>query len=217
MLKGILWDNDGVLVNTETEYFEANREVLGQHGVELTHRHFMDWFLTDNCGAWHLLHEKGYDGERVAALRGQRNALYGQRLASGRPLAIPGMLDVVQSLAPRVPMGIVTSSRRDHFETIHRGLDYLPHFRFVVTEDMVRQTKPAPEPYLLGLEKLGIAARECVAVEDSPRGLQAARAAGLRCLVLRHPLFGGVGFEGAHLVLDTPAQLLHVLEQLLAE
>jgi HAD superfamily hydrolase (TIGR01509 family) len=214
-IKGILWDNDGVLVNTEHLFYEANREIFAEHGIDLTAQQFFDWFLTDNFGAWHLLHEKGYTREQTDALRETRNVRYGERLAREEQLGNAGIDRVLERLSTRLAMGIVTSSRLHHFQLIHDRLPLRRYFDFVVTEEDTAESKPSPEPYLLGLKKLGIAAEECLVIEDSPRGLQAARAAGICCIVLRHALMQGFPFEGAYRVVDTPAQLLETIEAML--
>lgn len=214
-LKGILWDNDGVLVNTEHLFYESNREIFAEHGIDLTAKHFFDWFLTENFGAWHLLHDKGYAKAQTDALRDLRNQRYGARLHAEGQLQIPGIEKVLARLWQRVAMGVVTSAKLEHFQLIHGKLDLRPYFDFIVTEEDTQETKPSPQPYLLGLQKLGIGVEDCIAIEDSPRGLQAACSAGLRCIVLRHPLMQDFGFEGAYRVVDTPDQLLQEIEALL--
>ena len=67
MLSAILWDNDGVLVDTERLYFEANRDYLSGLGVELTAADFAQWFLRESRGAWHLLPDASE--EQIARLR----------------------------------------------------------------------------------------------------------------------------------------------------
>ncbi len=215
MLRAILWDNDGVLVDTERLFYEANRELFRPLGLELSEQHFFDWYLADNCGAWHLL-EPPLSVAEIGAWRDERNRQYAATLASEAIPAIDGVGEVLASLSPRLRMGVVTSSNRDHFEIIHERLDLLPHFEFVLTFDTYARSKPAPDPYLLGLERLGVRADECLVVEDSPRGLQAATAAGIRCIVLRNELTRGHDFPGAWRVVDTMPQLLAEIEQLIA-
>lgn len=215
MLRAILWDNDGVLVDTERLFYEANRDLFRPLGLELSERHFFDWYLADNCGAWHLL-EPQLGVAEIDAWRDERNRQYAATLASTTIPAIDGVGEVLASLSPRLRMGVVTSSNRDHFEIIHDRLDLLPHFEFVLTFETYTRSKPAPDPYLLGLERLGVRADECLVVEDSPRGLQAAMAAGIRCIVLRNELTRGHAFPGAWRVVDTMPQLLAEIEQLIA-
>lgn len=215
MLKGILWDNDGVLVNTEGLFYEANRALFQEHEIELTPQHFFDWFLQENCGAWHLLHARGYTQQDTDALRLLRNERYSRLLAQAQDLAITGVQEMVAALAQRLPMGIVTSANAGHFQLIHARLDFLPHFRFVLTEESYSDSKPSPESYLLGLEKLGIAASDCLVIEDSPRGVQAAKAAGIQCMVLRNPMMMDFPFDDAYRVMDTVEQLRSEIEALL--
>jgi HAD superfamily hydrolase (TIGR01509 family) len=214
-IKGILWDNDGVLVNTEHLFYESNRELFAEHGIDLTPQQFFDWFLIENCGAWHLLHDKGYSKTDTDALRASRNARYSRLLASADRLAVDGIEHTLHRLWKRIPMGVVTSAKAEHFDLIHQKLQLRRFFDFVVTEEDASDSKPSPEPYLLGLKRLGIAASECLAVEDSPRGLQAARAAGIACIVLKHPLTHGFLFDGAYRVVNDAAQLSDTIEMML--
>lgn len=215
MLQAILWDNDGVLVDTERLFYEANRDMFRAHRLELSPRHFFDWYLADNCGAWHLL-DPLPDATQIARMRAERNRLHAARLAAEQIPAIAGMAALLERLAPRVRMGVVTSSDADHFYIIHDRLDLLRHVEFVLTGESYGESKPSPEPYLLGLQRLGLDAADCVVVEDTPRGLQAAVAAGIRCIVMRHALTRHHPFTGAYRVVDTVAELAAELEALLA-
>lgn len=209
MVEAILWDNDGVLVDSERLFFEANRELLASLGAELTPEGFFAWYLQDNCGGWHLLGEPSE--AQIELWRAERNRIYSRKLAEAGNLAMPGISDVLDALAPHYRMGIVTSSYREHFELIHQDLSLSHHFEFVVAAEDYVQSKPDPEPYQLGLQTLGLTADRCVVIEDSPRGLAAAQAAGIRCIVLRHPLTRGHDFSGAWRVVDSLAELSALL------
>ena len=206
-IRGVLWDNDGVLVDTERLFYQANRELFQQHGVDLSERDFFNWYLADNCGAWHLLAQRGMDTGLFAAMREERNRRYSELLLDAAVAPIAGVTALLSALAPRLRMGVVTSSTGHHFGLIHERLDLLRHFRFVLTAECYVNSKPSPEPYLLGLERLGLRPEECVVVEDSPRGLQAASAAGMRCIVLRNALTRHYDFPGAWRIVDNMAAL----------
>lgn len=213
MAKGILWDNDGVLVESENLFYQANRDFLAGFDIELSTQDFFDWFLLTDRGAWHQLGD--LDAAQIRALRTARDQLYLAYLRDNTELATEGIRPLLAELAERVPMGVVTSSRAVHFGQIHSRLDLMQHFEFVVHGDMVERGKPAPDLYLKGLERIGLAARDCLAIEDSPRGLAAARAAGIPCIVLRNALVGDFGFDGAYRVVDSVAQLGHVIHELI--
>jgi HAD superfamily hydrolase (TIGR01509 family) len=99
-------------------------------------------------------------------------------------------------------MGVVTSSRREHFEIIHAATGLLPYFDFVMTRENYIKTKPDPEPYLTAVKRCGLSPEDCVIVEDSERGLESAKAAGIKCIVVPHVLTKNSDFSGAWRVLD---------------
>src|SRR5689334_4003623 len=135
MKRAILWDNDGVLVDTERLFFQVNRQLFADHGLELTERAFFDWFLLDNCGGWHLFRERGHSDASIHEIRQERNRRFGALLAAQDVLAREGMEDVVRTLAAAAPMAVVTSSSRAHFALAHRRTTFCPHFAFIVTEE----------------------------------------------------------------------------------
>ena len=210
-IQGVLWDNDGVLVNTEQLFYESNRDLLLPYGIDLTPKQFFDWFLDNNYGAWHVLLGQGHAIELVDRLRAERTALFAQRLRQARQLAMPGIDHVLTALRPHVAMGVVTSAYEPHFRISQASTGLLPHFDFVLTREMYGESKPAPDGYQLGLQRLGLAAAHCVAVEDSPRGLRAANAAGLECIIVRNQMNRHHAFDGAFCVVDSSAELGEVL------
>ena len=210
MIKAIFWDNDGVLVDTEHLYFQATQQVLASIGIELTEAGYIDLFLVQGRGAWHLAEQRGLAPDEIERLRDLRNRLYGERLAEG-PRIVSGITRVLDALYGKYVMGVVTSSRRDHFDTIHERTGLLKYFDFVLTSSDYTRSKPDPEPYRLAVEKSACAACDCVAIEDSERGLESARAAGIGCFVIPRGLTRARTFEGALAVLervdDIPAAL----------
>ncbi len=219
-IRGILWDNDGVLVDTESLFYQANQRLFAEHDVELTHQHFFDWFLLENLGAWHILQARGYNEHTISSLRDQRNDYYAELLRSSTELLISAVKPAIERVSENLRMGIVTSSRRDHFDQIHerlraQGHDLLRHFDFVVTESDYKESKPAPDPYLLGLQRINLDPADCIVIEDSPRGLRAALAAGLRCIVIRNAFCAGYDFPGAYKVLQNHTELESYLRSLL--
>ena len=209
-IKAIFWDNDGVLVNTEHIYFEATQRILATIGIPLTPDQYLELFLVQGKGAWHLAEEKGFTAREIEALRSQRNTLYGQLLAEA-PLVIDGVDRVLGSLHGRYVMGVVTSCRKDHFDVIHRNTGLLKYFDFVLTGEDYKHVKPDPEPYLKAVEKSGCEPEVCLAVEDSLRGLTAAKAAGIKCVVVPTPLTRASNFDAADRVLENLHEILRFL------
>ena len=210
MTRAIFWDNDGVLVDTEHLYFEATQQVLAQAGIRLTEDTYLELFLRQGRGAWHLAEERGVPPADIDRLRDERNALYAHLLDQA-PRLIEGVLDVLEALHGKYVMGVVTSSRKDHFDVIHRSTGVLKYFDFVLAAGDYSRGKPAPDPYLLAVERSGATPDECIAVEDSERGLEAAVLAGLKCLIVPSRLTRSCTFPGAYRILrsvrDVPLAL----------
>jgi HAD superfamily hydrolase (TIGR01509 family) len=206
----LLWDNDGVLVDTEGLYFRATREVLATVGVELDEALYLQLFLREGRGAFHLARERGLDEEQIDGLRTARDVRYTQLLEAG-PLMFSGVQQAVSALARQYRMAIVTSSLREHFELIHRSTRLLHHFELVLTHGDYVRAKPAPDPYLTALARLGLPAELCLVIEDSERGLRAAHAAGLRCWVVPSPLTRDAAFAEAERVFANLGDLARAL------
>ena len=105
-------------------------------------------------------------------------------------------------------MGIVTSSRKDHFDMIHRNSNILQYFDFIITSDDFTCSKPHPEPYLLGIRHSGYNANQCIAIEDSERGVIAAKNANLFCLAIPNELTCKSDFSRADRILKNINEIL---------
>lgn len=213
MRTAILWDNDGVLVDSEVVFYEANRRYFLRYGIDLSPDLFFEWFMCSGTGAWHLLRAKGWSEKQISIGRQDRNDVYKSLLEYAFDLTQPGIGEILQQFAPRCRMAVVTSSDRRHFVQIHQKTDLLRYFELVIAAGDYRHEKPHPEPYLVALNRLDLSPQACIAVEDSPRGMQAAISAGLPCVVVRSHLTAKHSFEGAYAVVDTAAQLRDVLNE----
>ncbi len=211
--RAVLWDNDGVLVDTEALYFRATRETLDRVGVALDPQSFARISLGQGRSLFDLARDHGFDDEALAELRAERDQRYTEILREGVQV-MPGVQDALESLYGRVPMAIVTSSKRDHFEEIHHHTRLLGFFDFVLTPDDYGSHKPHPEPYLTAAERLGVEPRDCVAVEDSERGVNSATTAGMICLAIPNELSRGGDLSRAHQILTNASEAADVIRLL---
>lgn len=212
MIDVILWDSDGVLVDTEGLYYQANREVLlAELGFELELGAFAETSLRQGRSVFELV--DGLEGERREAVRALRNARYEALLAEGVRI-LDGIEDCLAKLHGRFPMAVVTSSNPEHFHAIHAQTGLLPYFEFALRAGDYVRHKPHPEPYLTAAERLGVAPERCLVVEDTQRGLEAATRAGMRCLAIPHELSRGGDFRSAHAVLASAREVVDAVEGL---
>ena len=205
----ILWDHDGVLVDTERWYFVATRDVLEGVGIELSQETYLE-YMTRGQPCWDLCRARGMSDEEVSRYRGLRNSIYQEHLRT-QSIEIDGVTDVLSTLSRSFEMGVVTTARREDFELIHRSTDLLRFFRFVLTVEDYRRSKPHPDPYLAGLERFGAQPDQAVAIEDSARGLGSTLEAGIDCIVVRNPFTASQDFSGAWRVVDSIRQVPEIL------
>ncbi|MAT94909.1 MAG: HAD family hydrolase [Halioglobus sp.] len=205
----LLFDHDGVLVDTEYWYYEATRRALAPLGITLDRQAYQQ-IMVQGRAAWELAEQAGIDERRIAAQRRLRNSWY-QEFLRTRDIEIDGVRELLGRLATRHRMAVVTTARRVDFELIHRERDLLATMEFVLTREDYRQAKPHPEPYLLALQRLGARPEQALVIEDSERGLRAAVAAGIDCAVVHNDFTAGHDFSTASYRLQTLAGLADIL------
>lgn len=211
MIRAILWDNDGVLVDTEGLYFQAGHEILATQGVELKHRDFAEQSLKKGLSVFDFLPDQ--NAELIEQLRLKRNARYSALLAEGVQV-VAGVVETLETFYGRVQMGIVTGSRRDHFDIIHAKTNLLPFFDFVLAREDYEEAKPHPDAYLTAMRLHGLQPDDCVVVEDSERGCVAAAAAGLRVLAVPNALSKYGDFSSAYKILNSVRDVVDEVESL---
>jgi HAD superfamily hydrolase (TIGR01509 family) len=158
--------------------------------------------MAQGRSCWDLARSKGICEERVAQHRARRDSAYQEFLLT-KPIEIEGVRQVLSELRVTHRMAIVTSARRADFDLIHEASGLLEFFEFALTIEDYARSKPHPDAYLAALELFGARQEEALALEDSARGLEAARRAGLDCLVIRSPFTASQDFGAAWRVVDS--------------
>src|SRR5579863_5932088 len=148
MVEAILWDNDGVLVDTECLFFESTRKTLAGIGIELSLEQFLELSMLQGRSAFSLAAERGWEEQQLANLKRKRDRLYSQMLRR-QARVLPGVPETLRALHGRIRMAVVTSSQRQHFEALHAAIGLTRYFEFVLAREDYSKAKPNPEPYLL--------------------------------------------------------------------
>jgi HAD superfamily hydrolase (TIGR01509 family) len=180
--KYILFDHDGVLVDTEYWFFKAGARALADIGFTLDRDQYLR-DMTQGFATWAQAVAAGVDEQTISRQREVRNVYYQEYLRT-EDIEIEGVLQTLSDLADTYRMAIVTTSKRADFALIHESRSILDYMEFCLDREDYELAKPHPEPYLTGLERFGAIAAEAVVVEDSARGLESAVAAGIDCIVV---------------------------------
>ena len=195
MKKYILFDHDGVLVDTEPWYYLATKRALATLGMELPRDAYLA-NMANGVSSWEAVRASGIPEPDVQRGRELRNRYYQEYLTT-EDIEIDGVLETLAELADTYRMGIVTTSKPSDFALIHEERSILDYMEFSVTRGDYERAKPHPEPYLRGLQRFGATAAETVAIEDSARGLKSAVAAGIDCIVVANEFTATHDFSGA--------------------
>jgi len=207
MIKAIVFDFDGTVLDTESAAYDAFCDVFREHGLELS---LERWAL--GIGTWGAYDpyadlEEGL-GRAIdrRAVRERFEAACAERI---RGLAIrPGVMETLEEARRRgLRIGLATSSYRRSVEPHLREYGLLDYFEAIHTADEVAKVKPDPALYRLALESFGVNGSEAVAIEDSVNGLRAAKAAGLHGLAVPNELTAFMDFSEADLLLPSLAEM----------
>lgn len=209
--KYILWDHDGVLVDTEPWYYRATKSALAEIGIDVQLDEYLA-FMARGQSLWDLAAKAGVAELDIHRHKRDRNASYQHHLVS-EDIEIPGVVDLLEELAKGYAMAIVTTAKKDDFELIHRSRDIVRHMEFVLMSGDYARSKPAPDPYLAALDKFAITPDRAVVIEDSQRGLCSAVAAGIDCIVVHNDFTATQDFSAATHIIDTIAELPSLLQE----
>lgn len=212
-VKCVLFDFDGVIADTErhtADYFAA---VLAKHGVILTEEDRKDLIGRNDDTLRRQLISRANDGLTLEQLAEERKQ-YGTYYENGNDLApMPGLLEFIRFLKEAgMKIGVVSSTRTQLIIVALNRMKMMDLFDVIVCGDMVRQTKPAPDSYQKAMQFLGMTPAECIAIEDSPTGIQAAQNAEMNV----------IAFKGSEIQQNTDAaqyqafsyeECVHILEQ----
>jgi HAD superfamily hydrolase (TIGR01509 family) len=188
MIEAVVFDLDGVLVDSEPVWEEVRRELVAEHGGHWapdSQRRIMgmstrEWarYLSEDLGV-------GLSPEQVAGYVIDRMAArYRERL----PL-LPDAPETVRRLAAHWPLGLASSAPARLIDTVLAAAGLRSSFAVVMSTEQVAHGKPAPDIYLSVTAELGVRPPDCAAVEDSSNGLRSAAAAGLQVIAVPHPQY----------------------------
>ncbi len=189
-IRAVIFDCDGILVDTEPLHYRAFQKVLVPLGLGHDYEHYMDKFIgfDDRDAFLHAFHEAGrqLDSLTLESLVEAKGHALQTLIEQGVP-TFPGVVDLVRELhGEGIPLAVASGALRHEVILFVKSLGLNGAFRVIVAADDVKKSKPDPETYLKALDRLKEAqgwaaddARQCIAIEDTPAGIRSAKAAGL--------------------------------------
>lgn len=198
----VVFDNDGLLLDTESVWTRAERDLFERRGLEFNGEHKRELVGTSAEIAGGILERRLGEPGRAAALIEELNELVVAELEHGVE-AMVGARELLHELKGRgTPIGLVSNSPLAFVQRSLEIVGFVDRFDVVLSAHEVAAPKPAPDPYLEACRRLGVEAGPAVvALEDSPTGVAAARAAGLT--VIGVPSLEGVELAEAHEIAES--------------
>ena len=180
--RAVIFDMDGVLINSEPLHFLATQEILAMHGVEMSEADYYGRYIV--YSDWEIMELLLPDAPARPAATQAKSRRYLELVASGIPPFPDGLGLLMRTDGWRV--ALATGSMRHEAELALGSLGIRERFHAIVTREDCVNGKPHPEPFLRAASGLGLSPGRCVVIEDSPGGIQAAKSAGMRCVAVTH-------------------------------
>jgi HAD superfamily hydrolase (TIGR01509 family) len=198
MLRAVIFDFNGIIVDDEPIHFELFQKVFAEEGINLTKDAYYARYLGfDDRGAFsfgYREHNRFLGQEHLTELI-ERKAVYYQEAIRDHVAIFPGVKELIRELAESLPLAIASGALRNEIETILTTAGLIDYFKAIVSAEDVERGKPDPDIFLKALDSLNrqnsqtIQAGECVVIEDSKEGIKGARRASMKCLAVTnsHP------------------------------
>ena len=194
MLRAIVFDFDGVITDSEVLHLRSFNQVLAKYGVEIsTKDYYKDYLGLTDLDCLMLVAERsqlGLDTQGIENLVKEKNQVF-EKLAKTEGRIIEGVRDFLQMLRQNnIPMAICSGALLTEIELVLEQARLRPFFEVIVSAEFVKKGKPSPEGFLLTLRKLNcnrqdaILPNQCIVIEDSHWGLEAAKAAGMHTVAV---------------------------------
>lgn len=202
---GVIFDLDGVLIDSEGLYYRAYKEVLKPYGVSVSAREYEEYWIAQGVGPEYIVDKHKLPIE-PDELRRRRSPIFLNLLKTEAKL-MPHVEGTLEKLFDLFPLTVATNSYREHLDFVLHRFGITRFFADTAAREDYEKSKPAPDAFVAAAQKLGLARDRCVVVEDTYRGVTAAAHAGITCVAVPNDYTRNNDFSAAVKVLSSLAEL----------
>ena len=191
--KSIFFDFNGVICDDENIHFEIFQELLMVEGLAITREeYFQDLIGLDDRACIREVYRRyktKLDSKKMDYIIQKKNQIYHKKIVSDL-VVFPGAINTVKKIYNKIPLAIISGALRNEIVLVLNKMDIFNCFEFIIAAEDIQNSKPDPEGYLLALSKMrnslqtDIKANECLVIEDTVAGVEAAKNAGMVCLAV---------------------------------
>ncbi|MFP4056110.1 MAG: HAD family hydrolase [Candidatus Brocadiia bacterium] len=177
----VIFDLDGVLVDSEPLHVQAWKILFAQHGIDATEEEYAHGIgMRDAEWIQYLFERRGQETDPRWWQEAKRQVF--ARILERHVRPFEGVPQLIETLHPEFHLAVASNSWRENIQTVLRAMGVEARFQALVGQEEVERHKPHPEAFLLAASRLGVPGPRCTVIEDSPLGIRAARAAGMPCI-----------------------------------
>ena len=211
MTRAVIFDNDGVLIDSEPMHLEADLKTLAAQGIVWEEHHLRRFIGVKDIDMWRILCEELGLQDTPEEMCRKKLSYHDSIFTPDRIRPVNGIPELFQALKDHgLKIAVASSSSVSLIDPWLTWMGLRSQLDAFVTAEDVTHSKPHPEPYLLAAARLGVPVAHCVAVEDSPHGVQSARAAGCRCIGFRNPNGPTQDLSQADVIVDDMLDILRL-------
>lgn len=213
MLEAVIFDVDGLIIDSEPLHLQAYNDILENYGIKISENEYSKIVGNKTEIILKYIKTKYSINESIDVLLSLKNSRY-QNLKKNNTVPRDGVLDLITKIySKQYKLAIATSSNRKETNDVLSFLELTDKFDIVVSEDDVNYVKPNPEIFNFISNKLNISASNCVVLEDSERGIMAAKLAKMKCIAVPNSITKNNDFSSADIVVENFNQIsIEILE-----
>lgn len=208
MIEAVIFDMDGVLIDSEPLHFEVDEMVLKHLQIDKG-KHYLERFVGyTNPAMWKIIKEEYQLEQSIEGLIELQMRIKLDYLEKSNYVAIDGVLELLNKIqAKKIPLAIASSSPRIFIEAVIDKIQIARYFTTWISGEEVPESKPAPDVFLGAAAMLNVQPENCIVIEDSKSGTIAAKSAGMKCIGFQNPNSGNQDLSEADYIFDSFTEL----------
>jgi beta-phosphoglucomutase family hydrolase len=216
LLKAVIFDMDGVIIDSEPFYLVIGMELYKKLNINITKDEHCSFTGVSNTNMWTIIKNNYGLKETVNELVAIQNKANIEYLEENIEKPIPGVMKILESLRKNeIKIALASSSSMEIIRMVLEKLKVTEYFQAIESGENLEKSKPAPDIFLNAAEMLQVEPECCIVIEDSNHGVTAAKAAGMKCIGFQNPNSGNQNLEAADLIVDSLEELnLDIIKKL---